>query len=157
MLWWWLQLMLCPCKSNKEYKDCCEPFIKGLQLPQTPLELMKSRYSAYATSNLKYIQETQTEKLSSEDILVLNNWSKNTHWQHLEIVGFSDNFVEFKAYYIYDKIQHLMHEKSKFIKIDNRWIYDSGNLQESNLNIGRNDNCVCQSGKKYKKCCIKYL
>lgn len=34
--------MLCPCKSEKEYTQCCEPFIIGNQLPDTPEKLMRS-------------------------------------------------------------------------------------------------------------------
>jgi len=27
-------------------------------------------------------------------------------------------------------------------------------MNGANMNIGRNDPCPCQSGKKYKKCCL---
>tara|TARA_R100001594_G_C3903361_1_gene231432 strand:+ start:373 stop:621 length:249 start_codon:yes stop_codon:yes gene_type:complete len=34
-------------------------------------------------------------------------------------------------------------------------VYDESRLwRESIKNIGRNDKCPCNSGKKYKKCCI---
>lgn len=34
----------------------------------------------------------------------------------------------------------------------NKWLKD--NPVVSKEKIGRNDKCPCQSGKKYKKCCI---
>jgi SEC-C motif-containing protein len=149
--------MLCYCKSNKEFDKCCGPFINGLQHPSVPLELMRSRYSAYSIGNLDYIQKTQREKFNNTDISFLKDWSKNSHWQHLEIVDSGDDFVEFKAFYIFNKVQHVMHEKSYFVKKDEKWIYDSGQSKEEKVLFGRNDPCICQSGKKYKKCCMKFL
>lgn len=39
----------CYCNSQKEFKDCCEPYIKGLEKAPTAEALIRSRYSAYAT------------------------------------------------------------------------------------------------------------
>lgn len=36
----------CYCNSQKEFKDCCEPYIKGLEKAPTAEALMRSRYSA---------------------------------------------------------------------------------------------------------------
>lgn len=36
---------------------------------------------------------------------------------------------------------------------NNKKIIDS--LQQTNFKINRNDPCPCESGKKYKKCCLK--
>jgi SEC-C motif-containing protein len=149
--------MKCYCKSNIEFSNCCEPFIKGLQQPASALELMKSRYSAYATSNLEYINKTQIEQFNLDDLIFLKNWSKNSHWQHLEIINYTVDTVEFKAYYIFERTQHLLHENSKFIKIENKWVYENGVANETKPVFGRNENCICGSRKKYKKCCLKEL
>jgi SEC-C motif-containing protein len=111
---------------------------------------------------MEYIKATSSQKqLNDLDIEFLRNWSKNSHWQHLEIVSNNESddkgFVEFKAYYIYDNIQRCHHEKSYFIKIDSKWYYDAGELVEDNFKIGRNDPCICQSNNKYKKCCGKLI
>jgi SEC-C motif-containing protein len=129
---------------------------------KSALELMKSRYSAYCVADLGYIESTTTpNKLDKQDIAFLTNWSKNSTWQHLEIVDNSEDtnsgMVEFKAYYIYEKVQRCHHEKSTFVKIDDVWYYDEGELFEENFRIGRNDECICGSGKKYKKCCNKLI
>lgn len=152
--------MKCYCKSGKDFDNCCGYVIQNGAT--TALELMKSRYSAYCISNMEYIQKTTTSnKLDTLDLLFLKDWSKNSIWQHLEIINNTtqDNsaIVEFKAYYIYDKIQRVHHEISTFIKTNNIWYYDDGILKNTNPKVGRNDDCICGSEKKYKKCCAKYL
>lgn len=39
---------LCPCCSGKNYEECCQPVINGTKKAETPVELMRARYSAYA-------------------------------------------------------------------------------------------------------------
>ena len=53
---------LCPCGAKESYHECCEIFHNGLQNPQSPEALMRSRYSAYALKNLTYIKNTMTGK-----------------------------------------------------------------------------------------------
>ena len=45
---------LCYCNSQKQFKDCCEPYIKGQKNAPTAEALMRSRYSAYATHQADY-------------------------------------------------------------------------------------------------------
>ncbi len=47
----------CPCGSGKKYKICCFRLHKGL-LAKNALELMKSRFSAYAVGDANYIIKT---------------------------------------------------------------------------------------------------
>ena len=46
---------ICPCGSGKDYVQCCSPYIQGTQVAPTAEALMRSRYSAYATSEIDYI------------------------------------------------------------------------------------------------------
>ena len=87
----------CPCGSNKKYKKCCKTFHDKISFPKTALELMKSRYCAYATSNAKYIIETThkdnpdfTDNIKEweNDILIFCN---NTKFIGLEILEFIDD------------------------------------------------------------------
>ena len=48
----------CPCQSGKIFQDCCQPFLTGKIFPDTPEQLMRSRYAAYSQANIAYIQET---------------------------------------------------------------------------------------------------
>ena len=126
---------LCPCGSGLKYKKCCQFFHNG-KLPKTALELMKSRYSAYAVANPTYIIKTThrenqdfTSDISSwkKDIL---EFSKNTDFQELEIIEFIDGtseaFVTFKATIFSEGRDVSFIEKSKFFKVDGMWLYHSG-------------------------------
>lgn len=55
--------MTCPCCSEKPFSECCEPFISGEQLPQTPEELMRSRYTAYTLVDVEYLIKTTHPKM----------------------------------------------------------------------------------------------
>ncbi|MDN3505547.1 MAG: YchJ family metal-binding protein [Rhabdochlamydiaceae bacterium] len=54
--------MKCLCYSEKLYEQCCEPFHNHFKNPATPLQLMRSRYSAYALNLSQYIIETTHPK-----------------------------------------------------------------------------------------------
>ena len=119
----------CPCGSGKKYKECCYKFHKGAN-PKNALELMKSRFSAYAVGDANYIIKTtykdspHFEKDKKEWRESIKEFSKSD-FKKLEIIEFIDGenraFVEFKAY-IDD---YVMHEKSEFIKED-KWYYIKG-------------------------------
>ncbi|BCD60424.1 MULTISPECIES: YchJ family protein [unclassified Nitratiruptor] len=113
----------CPCGSKKKYKKCCMRLHKG-KCAESAIELMKSRYSAYATKNYIYIVKTEypSKQTNSEEIKKFCEYSFNK----LEIIDFVQNdqeaFVEFKAY-IND---FILHERSRFVKEDGIWYYVDG-------------------------------
>jgi SEC-C motif-containing protein len=80
---------------------------------------MKSRYSAYAKGEVKYIIKTTAKEykkeLNEQEIKLFCK----SNFKKLEIIEFSENMVEFKAY-IDD---YVLHEKSEFIKEDFEWRY----------------------------------
>jgi hypothetical protein len=49
---------LCPCGSQKDYVDCCQPLIKGERTADTAEALMRSRYTAHAKKEFDYLFET---------------------------------------------------------------------------------------------------
>jgi len=65
----------CPCCSNRSFSECCEPFLVGKKIPGTPEELMRSRYSAYATGLVDYIEPHYMTVMSPEINL--------TKWPHI--------------------------------------------------------------------------
>ena len=127
----------CPCGSGQKYKKCCQVFHKG-KIPLTALELMKSRYSAYACEDVKYIiQTTHKENIDYTD--EIKQWSKDieifcktTDFIALEILEFtpgeSEAFVKFKANLQIDGKDASFIEHSKFLKDDNRWYYHSAQI-----------------------------
>jgi SEC-C motif-containing protein len=127
----------CYCKSGLNFAECCEPILRVEQVAPTALSLMRSRYAAYCLGDVNYLQAT----------------THNSFWQHLEIVDFSDDMVEFKAYYIFENVQHLHHERSTFLKVNDMWKYVDGEIYEDKVTLLRNSTCICGSGQKYKRCC----
>jgi len=150
-------LRQCYCKSGKTYDECCAPLLNGLQKADSALALMRSRYTAYALCNIDYIDNTFTGNLTEQEKKEITQWSQNSTWQHLEIVNFTDYTVEFKAYYIYNNKQMLHHELSTFVKQNDTWFYDKGEIFSTKPNIFKNAKCICGSGRKYKVCCMKML
>jgi len=61
---------LCPCGSKIKYKKCCGKYHKGL-VAKTALELMKSRYTAFAIGEINYIIKTSTFQKDFEHLLAI--------------------------------------------------------------------------------------
>ena len=125
----------CPCGSGLGFKKCCRRFLSGRAKAATPLELMRSRYSAYATGAIDYIiRTTLPEKRAGLDKKELQAWSQNCTWHALEIVASETKeetgSVEFIARYACaaEAVKH--HEFSTFKKIEGTWYYDTGTFME---------------------------
>jgi len=125
----------CPCGSTKKFKKCCKIFHNGSNA-KTALELMKSRYSAFAANDYKYIIKT-THRENPDYTLDTQSWkdsilefAKNTQFKKLEIIEFEngevESFVTFKAIIFQGGLDVSFCEKSRFIKEDGVWLYHSG-------------------------------
>lgn len=133
----------CPCGSLLKYKKCCKVFHDKIKLPKTALELMKSRFSAFAVQNADYIiftthkdnpDFTSDIKSWKEDIL---NFSQNTNFEKLEILEFIEDktdslesYVTFKATLKQDNKDISFVEKSRFLKENGKWLYVDGQFIE---------------------------
>ena len=125
----------CPCGSQKKYKNCCRIFHYG-EKPNSALELMKSRYSAFASNDSNYIMNT-THRENPDFTYDTEKWQKEIHeyfdhseFKKLEIIEFVDgqneSYVTFKASIFQGAIDVSFIEKSKFLKVNNQWLYHSG-------------------------------
>ena len=124
---------LCPCGSGNKYKKCCQSYHKGAR-PKDALTLMKSRYSAYAAGQSRYIVATTHPENPDyrEDRLgwlaEIDVFCQHTGFLGLEILEFVDGdaeaFVTFRA--ILDSGEMI--ERSRFLKIEGRWLYVSGEI-----------------------------
>ncbi|WP_338238729.1 YchJ family protein [Persicobacter diffluens] len=156
--------MICPCGRQRLYADCCGRYIDGETPAPTPLDLMRSRYTAHVKVNVDYITKTTLpEKQGEIDQKAVLDWAYKTEWSGLEIVSTNDGpeenegVVEFKAYYKDAGKTKQHHERSIFEKRDEQWYYVGGaiNPKAKSDRVMRNEPCPCGSGKKYKKCCGK--
>lgn len=118
----------CFCGSGSSFEQCCEPFHQGKKLPQTALELMRSRYAAYVVCDVNYILETTIHRFRKYySAKSIHEWATSSTWLGLEIVSFSENRVKFIATFL-DEKKHLVQHKedSTFEKLGDRWYFVDG-------------------------------
>ena len=72
----------CACGSKRTYANCCKKFHDSGEAPDDPINLIRSRYSAFAYRLPGYIMRT-TAQGSADWKINQNQWEK-------EILGFSD-------------------------------------------------------------------
>lgn len=121
----------CYCGSFKSFDSCCNLYISGIEKAPTALALMKSRYSAYATHQAEYLLATthssERKYYSKEEIL---QWAIANTWQKLEIISFTENTVEFKAYFIdSNNVNQVHYEFSTFKQENTSWFYVDGKFK----------------------------
>lgn len=156
--------MMCPCGGGAAYDVCCGPFHSGDAIAETAAQLMRSRYAAYATSNIKYLAETHDpDRRADFDALSAADWAKAADWKRLDILktqagkaGDTTGKVEFIAWFMMEGELACHHEVSDFRRLDDhRWVYTDGvgkPMDQVLSGFGRNEACPCGSGKKFKKC-----
>lgn len=148
---------LCPCSSGLSYIKCCGPYITGIKHALSPATLMRSRYTAYVKQDMDYLVATWHPDCRANDWRsdIIRSFS-GTEWLGLTVLeettgnNADEGFVEFVARFNDGDTGHkAMHERSRFLRIDQRWYYIDGIKPQP----GRNAICPCGSGRKYKKCC----
>ena len=155
----------CPCGSGASFGDCCERVIKGEREPETAEELMRARYSAFATGAIAFIvASTHSSTRREVDIPDTTEWSHNSTWHGLHIIDTKDldnnkALVSFEAKFTLQGNAQIHREKSVFEREDGKWRFVTGDelknptVRYETPRPGRNEPCPCGSGKKYKKCC----
>lgn len=154
---------ICPCGNTKDdialsYTHCCKPFHKGLALPSTPEILMRSRYSAFVLKEYEYLIATHhSDYLNGLTAQALAQ-SEEPSWLSLDILSTrsrgQSGEVCFQAWYRDGGELDAIHECSAFECVDGRWFYTQGE-QRAAILPKRNEPCVCNSGKKFKQCCMR--
>ncbi|MBL7664823.1 MAG: YchJ family protein [Bacteriovoracaceae bacterium] len=157
---------LCPCDSGESYQNCCAPLHKNKAKAKTPEALMRARYCAYVTADIEFIAKTQTTSNENFDAAAAMKWAKESKWKGLKIIKTSiapkkdQGMVEFVAHYQDQNEKNFYHhEISDFVFRNDQWLFDKGTIvgldpiKRSQPKVGRNDDCPCGSGKKFKKCC----
>lgn len=114
---------------------CCRPFHLGKE-PDTALQLMRSRFAAYALNMRDYIICTthpggpQFFHDTKEWAQKISEFSSQTEFRGLEILEFQESdslaTVTFVARLIQDKKDVSFTEKSYFEKVNGRWLYHRG-------------------------------
>ena len=146
-------MSLCPCGSGREYDACCGPLHGGAKAP-SPEALMRSRYSAFALELSDYLLASWDVRTRPPELTL----QPDTRWYGLEISESGeqgdDGFVRFTARFREGDEWLQLSELSRFHRAeDGFWRYLDGNADFRRWAPGRNDDCPCGSGKKFKKCC----
>ena len=146
----------CPCGSNLDFADCCEPFLDGIALPASAEQLMRSRYTAFTLQRMDYIAATWHADFRPSDLSA----DSAPHWLGLTVLdskpGTTSAEVEFEARYLAGGSVSAIHEHSHFRFDQGRWWYTSGRQlppRFASWKPGRNEPCPCGSGTKFKRCC----
>ncbi|CAC9973234.1 YchJ family protein [Flavobacterium panici] len=121
----------CFCDTGLQFENCCGLYLENNQKAPTALALMRSRYSAYATHNAEYLLETtyisERKYYSKAEIL---KWATANKWQKLEILSFTENTVEFKAYFLNSNNKPQTHYEFSTFKFENNtWFYVDGKFE----------------------------
>jgi len=95
---------------------------------------MRSRYSAYATGQVLYIQKTTHPKNKQFDAnqvrwqQILEEFCRTTKFLKLEVLATGKNWVFFQAHLEQKGKPYVLQEKSHFEKINSEWLYLSGEI-----------------------------
>jgi SEC-C motif-containing protein len=119
----------CPC-GGASYATCCGPFHGGAAAP-TAEALMRSRYSAFALGLAAYLRDTWHPATRPADLDLDNG----LEWRRLQIVDTArggpedeSGVVEFRAAHRSAAGAGVLHERSRFTRVDGRWVYRDGDL-----------------------------
>lgn len=125
---------ICPCGSGQGYEACCRPWHHGESALQAPdaLALMRSRYTAYVMDELDYLLQTWHPKTRPAHI---SPNPANLKWLGLQIRDYHEQdadhaTVEFVARYRQAGRAVRLHETSRFVRENGRWLYLSGDLHD---------------------------
>ncbi|WP_028211590.1 YchJ family protein [Paraburkholderia mimosarum] len=123
-----------PAARAPRYADCCGRFIDGLAVPATALELMRSRYTAYALGAEAYLRATWASQTCPADLDVDPAAEGAPRWLGLSIKRHEQcdddhAIVEFVARYKTGGRAFRLHETSRFERGgDGRWRYVDGDV-----------------------------
>ncbi len=145
-------MTLCPCGSGLTLQACCGP-VMDAESATTAEALMRSRYTAFVLQRTDYLlhswhPDSRPSRIRFDD----------TRWLGLSIIGTDrgqagdiEGTVEFQVAFICGGECRVLHEISRFERLDNRWLYRDGDCRIDEP--GRNAPCPCGSGRKFKRCC----
>ena len=124
---------ICNCGSGKPADTCCQPYLEGTTPAPTAEALMRSRYVAYGLGLEPYLLTTwhpSTRPASLDfDKEAPLNWIGLTVKRH-ELQGEASAIVEFVARYKVGGRAYRLHETSRFVREDGRWLYVDGDIHD---------------------------
>jgi len=121
----------CPCLSGDAFGACCRRFLSGAAQAPTAVQLMRSRYTAFATGAAEYLLATWHPSTRPPTLEI----DRSLRWYRLDIVRTerggpldTTGVVEFTARYRADGERGELHETSRFTRERGRWYYIDGDV-----------------------------
>jgi SEC-C motif-containing protein len=115
----------CPCGTGLPFAECCGAFLAGRATAPTAVQLMRSRFTAFAVGDADYVLATWHPSTRPHALEI----DPHLAWRSLEIVRTvrggpldRDGVVEFIARYSADGERGELRETSRFVRED-RWRY----------------------------------
>ena len=121
----------CPCGKALTYDACCASLHQGAAATTAEL-LMRSRYSAYVLKLEDYLLATwhpDTRPRQLDLAADASTWLGLAVRRH-EVQDASHASVEFVARYRVAGRGHRLHEISRFVHADGRWLYVDGEVRD---------------------------
>jgi SEC-C motif-containing protein len=143
-------MVSCPCGLPADYAACCGRYLDGGARPDTPEQLMRSRYTAYVRGDVEYLWATHHPDKRG-DRARLEEGVRGSTFVRLVVQESGPTHVAFEAYFREGRGFGVLTERSRFVRLDERWVYLDGVVSVGD--VGRNASCPCGSGQKYKRCC----
>ena len=120
----------CACGGGA-YATCCGRFLDQGGTPETAEQLMRSRYTAYVRGNDAWLRQTWHPDTCPEGAIS----DASSKWLGLEVRRHEQHgdeaSVEFVARYKVGGRAHRLHEVSRFVREQGRWIYVDGTFPEA--------------------------
>lgn len=121
----------CFCGSGEPYATCCGRLHSGAENATSAEALMRSRYSAYVLGLEPYLLATWHASTRPAALHLAEE--AGTKWLGLEVKrrqmqDASHATVEFVARYRIAGRGHRLHETSRFVCEDGRWLYVDGDV-----------------------------
>jgi SEC-C motif-containing protein len=128
------QDMPCPCGRTDArqrplaYAQCCGPWHAGAPAPDAEA-LMRSRYSAFVLGDLAYLRASWHPDTCPADLAP----EPGVKWLGLQVrahraIDADHAEVEFVARSRHAGQGQRLHERSRFVRLDGRWLYVDGDL-----------------------------
>jgi len=124
---------------------------------------MRSRFTAHVRRDYAYLHRTDLS-LARKPYVEINDgldpaWTRLVIHTHEAGAKPDTASVDFSAYFEERGVEHALHEKSEFQRVNGVWFYTRPvrtgpvPVKLDRPKTGRNEPCSCGSGKKFKHCC----
>jgi SEC-C motif-containing protein len=112
--------------SGDLYDDCCGRLHRGEADAATAEALMRSRFSAFAVGDAAYLARSWHPSTRPKNVRV----QAGQEWIRLDVLATAkgnlldaEGEVEFLAHYRQGGRSGALHELSRFVRQDGRWVY----------------------------------